>query len=73
MHALYVVTSPPPTFFTFQATVDQLGADLVNVVGDVVVAASAIAYAGELVQPCMSWEIRTEHHGVIRQGRWRAG
>ncbi len=31
----------------WQATVDQLGKDLVNVVGDVAIAASSIAYSGE--------------------------
>jgi dynein heavy chain len=30
----------------WQATVDQLGKDLVNVVGDVAIAASTIAYSG---------------------------
>ncbi len=30
----------------WQATVDQLGQDLINVVGDVVVAAGCIAYSG---------------------------
>jgi dynein heavy chain len=31
----------------WQATVDQLGQDLINVIGDVVIAAGSIAYSGE--------------------------
>jgi dynein heavy chain len=30
----------------WQATVDQLGQDLINVIGDVVIAAGSIAYSG---------------------------
>jgi dynein heavy chain len=32
----------------WQATVDQLGKDLINVVGDVAIAASTIAYSGTI-------------------------
>lgn len=44
----------------WQATVDQLGLDLVNVVGDVVVAAGSIAYSGPFTpiyrgQLCTEW------------------
>ncbi len=49
-----------------QATVDQLGSDLVNVVGDVVISAATIAYSGPFT-PLYRAALVAEWHGFLEK------